>query len=320
MSSSRAAAFAAGTLGTFTILAGCAGSPIGSPSTSVGATSSLPASGLRAWMAPDAQSSDLLYISEQGNLVSVFSYPRGKPIGFLTGLNRPGGECVDKAGDVFITNTNGHDVLEYAHGGTTPIATLSDSNYYPYGCSIDPVTGNLAVSNLYTTEGGSGGVSIYPGAAGAPTTYSNPAIFYYFFCGYDRRGNLFVDGQSASSAFAFAELRKGAKALKPLGLNQSIQYPAGVQWDGKHVAVGDRDANVIYEFTIGKSGGTKVGSTPLAGANQVNQFFIAGKTLIGPEAGSADVGFWKYPAGGAAFKTIGGLEVPVGAVVSAAVP
>ena len=69
----------------------------------------------------------------------------------LSDSNSPYGECVDKAGDVFVADFGGNTgtpaILEYAHGGTKPIATLSDPGYYPESCSIDPTTGNLAVTN-----------------------------------------------------------------------------------------------------------------------------------------------------------------------------
>ena len=93
----------------------------------------------RPWIAPDAKKKDLLYISDRGtNDVYVYSYPRGKLNGTLTGFNDPDGECVDKTGDVFITNFLSSNIIEYAHGGTSPIATLSDPGYYPADCSVDP--------------------------------------------------------------------------------------------------------------------------------------------------------------------------------------
>ena len=92
-------------------------------------------------------------------------------------------------------NDGASQIVEYAHGGTVAIATLSRPGEYPEGCSVDPVTGNLAVTNFYSSAGG-GSVSIYAGARGSPQLYSDPAIVNYRFCGYDARGNLFVDGSN----------------------------------------------------------------------------------------------------------------------------
>jgi hypothetical protein len=73
---------------------------------------------------------------------------------------------------------------------------------------------------------------------------------------------------------------------------------------------------VIYQFTISQSYGTKVGSTPLTGSSDVNQFWKQGKTVVGPDEVTSDVYFFNYPAGGSPTKTITGLRFPTGATVS----
>jgi DNA-binding beta-propeller fold protein YncE len=262
---------------------------------------------------------DLLYVSDtETSDVYVFSYPKGKHVQTLTGFADPAGECVDTSGDVFVTNTGGSNVLEYAHGGSSVIRTLNDSGYFPIGCSVDPVTGNLAVTNFSTSNSGPGNLVIYRHAKGKPTgNYTDSAINNMLLCSYDDAGNLFLDGLTQGSVFQFAELRKGGTALLNVKLNQSIQNAGGVEWDGTHVAVGDQATNVIYQFAISGKKGKKVGSTPLSGASEVFQFWIDGAKAIGPNAYGGDVGIWRYPAGGSAIRTIGGLYAPLGAVVSA---
>jgi DNA-binding beta-propeller fold protein YncE len=163
-------------------------------------------------MAAEARNGSLLYVSSvlTGD-VYVYSYSTQKLVGTLTGFTQPYGLCADKAGNVWVVNDGASQLVEYAHGGSTPIATLSDTGEYPEGCSVDAVTGNLAVTNFYSTSG-AGSVSIYAAARGTPQIYSDPAIVNYRFCGYDARGNLFVDGANSSSAFVFAELPKGKPA------------------------------------------------------------------------------------------------------------
>jgi hypothetical protein len=89
-----------------------------------------------------------------------------------------------------------------------------------------------------------------------------------------------------------------------------------VQWDGKYIAVGDQSTNTIYQFAISGKKGREVGSTVLGGATEVFQFWIEGSKVIGADAGASHVDIWKYPAGGAAIKTIGGLYAPLGVTVS----
>ncbi|MGC9992737.1 MAG: hypothetical protein ABSD52_10150 [Candidatus Cybelea sp.] len=285
--------------------------PVGAPGTA--------AQGTQSWMNPQATSQDLLYISDTGTSeVYVYSYPGDKLVGTLKDFRDPGGECVDKNGNVFITNTGDEDVIEYAHGGTKPIATLNDPGYFPFGCSVDPTTGNLGVANNFASSGsGQGNVVIFTHAKGKPKgDYTDPNINQMLLCGYDDKGNLFVDGLTKGSGFAFAELRHGSTTLTNITLGQSIGNPGGVQWDGKHIAVGDQSTNVVYQFSVSGKKGTKIGSTPLTGAADVVQFWIAGSKLIGPDAGAGDAGIWKYPAGGSALKTITGLYVPLGATLS----
>jgi hypothetical protein len=284
----------------------------------------------RSWMTPDAKSTNLLYISDatSGDLY-VYSYPGAKLKGVLTGLSAPEGECVDKAGDVFVANTGATEILEYAHGGTSPIATLSDSGYFPLGCSVDPTTGNLAVTNICGELYGqclyNGNVLVYPNAKGQPTSYSDPAVTQPFFCGYDDKGNVYVDGLYNDTSFAFAELRRGRSSFTNITLNESVYQPGGVQWDGKYVAVGDEDLynNVVLQFKIKGTQGklARRGGTPLDGGTLVVQFWIQGNLIVGPNhGGSGSVMFWRYPAGGSPIKTLDAFSTPIGSTVSMANP
>lgn len=266
-----------------------------------------------SWIQPDAKKKPLLYVSSVlSNDVYVYSYADQKLVGTLTGFEEPYGLCADKTGNVWIVDDGHQQIVEYKHGGASPIATLSDPGEYPEGCSVDPTTGNLAVTNFYSTSG-NGSLSIYAHASGEPTTYSDPSIANFRFCGYDNKGTLFADGANNSSEFAFAELPKGGSSLTNITLQQNIEWPGGVQWDGKYVAVGDTDAGIIYR-TNGAGGKVK-GSATLGDSDYVNQFWIAGKTVVAPSQDGSNVGLYTYPAGGAPKKTIS-VEEPFGAVLS----
>jgi hypothetical protein len=56
--------------------------------------------------------------------------------------------CSDRAGKVFLTNTQDNEIIEYAHGGTQPVQTFfyTSRDFNPYDCSVDPTTNNLAVT------------------------------------------------------------------------------------------------------------------------------------------------------------------------------
>jgi hypothetical protein len=245
----------------------------------------------------------------------------------LTGFKRPQGECVDAAGDVFVTNTDASTIVEFSHGGTTPLTTLSDPGQFPVACAVNPRTGDLAVSNLLDTGFSSSSVSIYKKAAGMPTTYPNARFYESFFLSYDDSGNVFVDGltydsdTSAPYAFALAELKKGTGTFSMIPLATTINYPGNIVWSKKNIAIGDQEYGpteaAVYQVQLGASGGTLIGTTLLDGVCDVPQFYIVKTVLLAPDACKANVATFGYPAGGAHRRVVNaGLQQPVGAVVS----
>jgi hypothetical protein len=268
-------------------------------------------SAARSWMAPQAQSGDLVYVSDQNGNVDVYSYPGGQRVGALTGFYSPAGLCSDSAGHVFVANTIGEDVIEFAHGKKKELAKLSDFAYYPESCAVDATTGNLAVTNYTTASQAPGGVAIYAGAKGYATSYSDPNIAIYYFCGYDDKGNLFVDGEAAgTSGTEFAVLPKGSSTFTDITLDRTIGFPGAVQWDGKYVAIEDTSKDVIYRLKISGSKATTVQTIHFQSqhADLVVQFWIAGSSIIMPYGSvyrkQHNVGFWPYPAGGKPTKIV----------------
>jgi hypothetical protein len=294
-----------------------------------------------SWMSPSAKTmkrllyvSDDAYASYSGNAVYVYSYPKGKLVGILSGFESPEGECVDGAGDVFITDYDAQDIVEYAHGGTTPINTLSNSGKSPVGCSVDPTTGNLAVTDW---NGPPSHLAIYQNAQGNPTYLSDKYISQMKFCGFDNKGNLFVDGEPTphyGETFSLSELPKGSSDF--VNVTPSEQYvntPGAVQWDGKYVAFEDPSVDTIYQEQVGASSGEIVGETVLSGSDYVTQFWVVrpdttanghrGTRVVGADNQLPGVEFWEYPnAGNAPIKEITGApfvpsySVPFGVTVS----
>jgi hypothetical protein len=307
------------------VLAGCSSASLpGTSAASVAQQASHVQTATRgSWMSPQAKKQSLIYVSSVlTNDVYVYSYSSQQLVGTLTGFNTPYGLCSDKAGNVWIANDGGSQMVEYAHGGTSSISTLSDASEYPEGCAVDPATGNLAVANFSSNTGG-GNVVVYAGAQGSPQAYSDPSIVNYRFCGYDAKGNLFVDGVNGSSAFVLAELPKGSSTFKNIAIDQSIEWPGGVQWDGKHVAIGDTDAVTVYR--VDTTNGKVLGSTKLEGANYVDQFWINGSAstrkkakrarVLAPSQSGGSLALYKYPAGGSAVWSVS-VQEPFGVTVS----
>lgn len=310
------------------LLSGCGASqsPISAPGalpqTSLSSTRPPRHNDSGSWIAPDAASKDLLYASNVHN-VTIFTYPAGKLEGTLKGFYAAEGECVDQKGDVYITDYGNNRIVEYAHGAKTPLAVLAGQGG-PVGCSVDPATGDLAVTDLGPSNAS---IAIYSGARGKPNIYTDARFYEYYWCSYDKSGNLFFDGLSSPGTghFLFAKLPRAGNTFTTIELNQYIGWPGGVQWHNKYVAIGDQNSPAIYEFAVTGSRGRRVGKTLLGrDAADVSQFFIQDTTLIAPNEYFKDndtcwdILYYNYPAGGKATKKITKGLFPRGVAVSLA--
>jgi len=235
--------------------------PLGAPSVRLQAHAiSMRADRGESWMLPAATSEDLLYVSDSGtNHVLAFSYRQGALVGTLSGFDDPEGMCVDVKGDIFVANVGASTVVEYAHGGTTLIATLQPEAP-TQGCSVDEHTGNLAIVTPPD------GIAIFKHAKGAPTEYSGQQGSKFAFCGYDGSGNLFIDGAIGSEP-AFWELAKGSKMPTNLTIQNGpfvdVDGPSQIQWDGQDVAIENPPDASIVRVRFSGSTGTVVGTTQL---------------------------------------------------------
>jgi hypothetical protein len=275
-------------------------------------------------MLPEARRQDLLYISANvTGEIYIFSYPHGSLVGTITGLSNPSGLCADTSGNVWavtVTSAGAGTLLEYSHGGTSPIASLAIPGTDPFGCAVDPVTGNVAV----TSSGDS--VSVFANGSGIPATYTDSNFYHVFYCGYDDKGDLYTDGNSSSGAQLLA-LPKGASSLEDITVNATINYPGAIQWDGKYMAVAELSSRVsgrvpIYGVRIEGSGGKVMGTTILTGKHFIGGFqgWIQNGTYIQPNKQSQMEGLWRYPNGGNPSKnvTTRGAQNLWGAAVSVA--
>lgn len=258
--------------------------------------------------------STLLYVSAGLSAAYVYTYPDLKRLGKLRGLLIPMGECVDRSGNVWVTDDN--QVVEYAHGSLKPRLVLSDSGQVANACSVDPQSGNLAVSNYGLVHGGPGSIAIYKGARGKPTLHSDTNVYRPNALSYGDDGTLYVDGENESGGFQLSELSRTG-AFTDLTLSgASITFPGGVQYvDGK-VVVGDQTQSKAYRTTIKGSIAKVTGTTYLPGTNQVYQFFITGSRLFAVDGGYGDVRIYPYPQGDVLISTILRGSAPTGLVLS----
>jgi hypothetical protein len=274
----------------------------------------------KSWMLPEAKRKDLLYVADsQNSNVRVYSYPEGAPEGTLSGIYGAWAACTDKQGDIFISSTGySPEILEYRHGGKSPIAELQDGDSdFPTDCSVDPTTGNLAVVNASAYSGeASGNVAIYAGAQGEPTFIPAHGLTYLNSCAYDKKGNLYVDGMNSYRAQKFAVLKRGDLSFKSFKLNPRVCCLVPLTWHDDRLDVAS--GLTIYEFRIKGRSGRETDDFPISGKG-INRLAISHSTLVGSGYDTAAVYFWPYPSGGSPYKTITqGLNMPEGVAISLA--
>lgn len=303
------------------LIAGCAGTSGALAPPNNSAALARPDRG-RSWMLPDAKKQTLIYVSDSSTYdVYAFSYPSGKLEGTLTNQNNPAGLCTDKKGNVWVTQLyGGGHIVEYAHGGTTAITTLSDAGYEPGACSVDPATGNLAVANIVSDYFGEGNLLVYPKGTGSPSSYNPPSSGSWFSVntiGYDNKGNIYFAG-SCNSAFCAGTLPNGSGSTENITLSQAPTNCGTVQWDGKYMTFDDQSNGTVYRYTFSGTTGTEVSSTTLTGSSAVDGSWISGKTIVAPEQNFGEAMVYKYPKGGSSIHTISGLTQPFGSTISVA--
>jgi hypothetical protein len=201
-------------------------------------------------------------------------------------------DCSDNRGNVFISEPT--EVVEFAHGGTTPIATYSVAYTPPVGCSVDPESGSLAVVN-------GAQVAVFPAGSQNSTSYNS--LLDAHFCGYDNAGNLFVSGNDGQNS-GLSELPQGSSGFQKLTLDQSVDGPGQVQWDGQNLTYESNraGASTISRLSISGSSAEVIGQTRLKRIHRwLWQSWIYKDSVVAPYSNRGSqgniVGIWKYPGG-----------------------
>jgi hypothetical protein len=286
---------------------------------------------LESYLKSPAKSERIYVTDGYRSYLYLFTYPEGGRFGVLyRDLQTPQGECVDRQGNVWVANASGANLLEYPYFKKSPKDTkspttlLADPSARPVGCAIDAASGDLAATSLQNYGSGSGSVAIFSQAQGAPTLYHDSMLTRYFFCTYDDKGNLFVDGLT-NDGFGLAELPKGSTHMIDISVNHRVYFPGGISWDGKYLAIGDQAVSKVLRFLIKGSTARLASITHLQSASDVVQFWLVRKkkgatatVLVAPDAGNADVEIYAYPSGGQPVQTFSGYSMyqPVGAAVT----
>jgi hypothetical protein len=175
----------------------------------------------------------------------VYDYPSGKLVGRLTGFYDPRGMCVDKNGDVYISNYQYGLLIEYAHGGTNPVRICEDPSGSLVGCSISAAgdVSATATNEVCTWKGGIANDS--PACIDGNST----SCIYFATFGYDHAGDLVGMGETNGSIVA-CMIPAGKTTMEKLstsGITVNFDLE-GTSWDGRYIALGAYQGNTsTYE-------------------------------------------------------------------------
>lgn len=199
-----------------------------------------------SWMLAEAKNKDLLYVSDNYNgIVDVYDYGKSRQVGAIRGFDQPTGQCVDKKGDVWVTEYFGFQVFEFAHGNPKPIQVLT-TNGNALGCSVDPLNGNLAIASEDSSQNAWGDIQVFPKDGGSPKTYysypGSAGCPYMQAPGYDDKGNLYFEADWGSNGWGLCELPAKGSAIVHVAIATSkhfktLDHPGSVMWDGKYVTL-----------------------------------------------------------------------------------
>jgi hypothetical protein len=291
-----------------------------------------------SWMRPSAaKAANLLYVSNARD-VSVYSYKDGggiQQVGDLTGFVSPKSLCADKAGNVWVADYGARAMVEYAHGGTSPIKTIEHhTSGFPDACAVDPASNDLAVSwqhpnakfEVYAD------VYIYPNERGPGKIYNRDGGFFssIYFLTYDATGKLFADASPCyDSGCYYSGGPPGLFVLAPrsnefaqLPINGATLYePSAVVWVNPTLLLVDRnfengESSGAYKLLATKARAAVVGTLSLTGAGQVYGLTVRAGLAIAPDASTSIVRIYRISDDTLVSSFTQGLDSPYAAVVS----
>jgi sugar lactone lactonase YvrE len=194
-------------------------------------------------MAPGASAQNMFVGNLGTSGSSISEFPTSGPQStFATGLDNPNSLAFNSAGDMFVANQFGGNILEYAPGSTTPTTFASGLNN-PTSVAFDSA-GDLFVS----TENNN--ILEYAAGGGAPTTFGT-GLSTPIGLAFNSAGDLFV-GNLASDTTGAGFITEFTPGHVQSTFASGLTSPYGLAFNGAgDLFVSDPGAGSILEFNGG---------------------------------------------------------------------
>jgi hypothetical protein len=229
----------------------------------------------------------------------------------FTGAGGFEGIFVDDVGNVYAVNPSGQ-LIDVLSEKCKVESVLSDTGYFPVDVSVEPdgsvPDGTIAITNYSSSSFGAGNIVFFKGSRIGVAT---GLLTNFLFGAFDRSGNFYTDGFTASGAVAVGRVAAGSTSVKPTRIS-GIGYPGGIAIaKNGTINIDDQDCSCIKIF---KSNGAADGTVNLNGTSDAVSFAFnrENTALWVADAASGTVSKYAYPDGGAALSGVSGLNEPFG--------
>lgn len=258
-----------------------------------------------------------LYVaSYKLNYVDIYCV-KGKnqpPIGKITdGISGPEGLAVDTKGNLYVTNTTGNDVAEYARGTTTPSFTYTSQLGSPAGVAVDKSR------NVYVTSLSPGSLTVFPQQSNTPTLHTTNNLTFPIDVALDPKSNVYVT--TYNSGFTAGEVVEYAPATSSgtvLGI--STKGPGGITLDKSgDIVTADQGLPGVLVFPPGKTKASKSFAHNTIDPDPVRLNRNEKLAVVGDAVGNA-VYLYAYPSGTLVDTITDGVDGPNGVAFDPAAP
>ena len=299
-------------LTALTLAAGCAGG-----STVPTQSSNVAPQVAGASSAAAKKCKDRLYVSSYKlNYVAIYCV-KGKnqaPIGKITdGINGPEGLSIDAKGNLYVTNTVGNNVAEYARGTTTPSFTYTAQLGNPAGVAVDKS------SNVYVTSLSPPSLTVFPQQSNTPKQHITSNLPFPIDVALDPKNNVYVTtynaGFTAGEIFEFAP---GTSTGTNLGI--ATKGPGGIVLDKSgDMVTADQGLPGVLVFPPGKTSPSKTFAQNTIDPDPVRLSHNEKLAFVGDAVGNS-VYIYDYPSGRLVDTITDGVDGPNGVAADPAAP
>ncbi len=226
---------------------------------------------------------------------------------------RTEGLAVDAKGNLYVTNTIGNNVIEYARGSTKPSFTYTSELGDPAGVAVDKS------QNVYVTNLSPASLTVFPQQSNTPTLHITNNLTFPIDVAVDPKSNVYVTTYTAS--YKAGEIIKYAPGSSE-GTNLGIvtEGPGGITLDkAGDIVTADQRLPGVLVFPPGKTSPSQTFAQNTLDPDPVRLNHSEKLAFVGDSVGNA-VYVYDYPSGKMVDTITDGVDGPNGIALDPSAP